>query len=109
MRNKSNQFAADLIQLSAMAKALSHPARLRILQVLAECNTCITGDLVDRLPLAQATVSQHLQELKNAGFIRGEIQGPRTCYCLDQSVIDSAKQNFTKLFEEISSNLQNGR
>ena len=103
MRNTSDHFEPVLIQLSTMAKALAHPARLRILQVLAECSTCITGELVDQLPLAQATVSQHLQELKNAGFIRGEIQGPKTCYCLDQSAIDAAKLNFAELFEGISS------
>jgi len=85
-----------------MAKSLAHPARLRILQVLAECDTCITGELVDQLPLAQATVSQHLLELKNAGFIRGEIQGPKTCYCLDFPAIQKAKQQFIGLFDTIS-------
>ena len=102
MLNKSEQFPKQLNRISAAAKALAHPARIRILQLLAECNTCITGDLVDRLPLAQATVSQHLQELKNAGFIRGEIQGPRTCYCLDRPAIETAKKEFDNLFAKIS-------
>ena len=64
MQNKSDRFPAHLKQISGLAKALAHPARIQILRLLAECNTCITGDLVNRLPLAQATVSQHLIELK---------------------------------------------
>ena len=103
MRNKADQFPPALIKLSVMAKSLAHPARLRILQVLAECNTCITGELVDKLPLAQATVSQHLLELKEAGFIRGEIQGPKTCYCLDYHTIKKTKQLFIKLFDNVLS------
>ena len=102
MRNKSDQFPADLIRLAKIAKALSHPARIRILQVLADCNTCITGELVGRLPLAQATVSQHLLELKTAGFIKGEIQGPKTCYCLDHQKIAAAGTDISRLFQNLS-------
>jgi len=103
MQNKSDQFPAQLKHLSGLAKALAHPARLQILRLLAECNTCITGDLVDRLPLAQATVSQHLIELKKAGFIRGEIRGPRTCYCLDPETVTNAQKQFTEMFETLIS------
>lgn len=67
-------------------KALGHPARLRVVQLLAS-GECICGSLVDRLPLAQSTVSQHLKVLRDAGLIRGEIEGPRTCYCLDREAI----------------------
>ena len=69
--------------LAGLAKALGHPARLAILRVLATRQTCICGEIVDVLPLAQATVSQHLKVLKDAGLIHGETEGPRSCYCLD--------------------------
>ncbi len=70
-------------QLSAMAKAMGHPVRVRILRLLAERRACVTGDLVAELPLAQSTVSEHLRILRDAGLIQGEIEGPRTSYCLD--------------------------
>jgi len=66
-----------------MARLLSHPARIRILRFLAGRKTCVCGDIVEELPLAQSTVSQHLRELKEAGFIKGEIEGVNSCYCLD--------------------------
>jgi len=74
-----------------MAKALAHPVRVRILRVLAARRACICGDLVDLLPLAQSTVSQHLKVLKRAGLIHGEVDGPRTCYCIDPAVISRLK------------------
>ena len=70
-------------QLAAMAKAMGHPVRVRILRLLAERRACVTGDLVAELPLAQSTVSEHLRILRDAGLIQGEIEGPRTSYCLD--------------------------
>ncbi len=69
------------LDLARMAKALAHPARIAILRILLTRGECICGDLVNRLPLAQATVSQHLKVLKEAGWIQGEIDGPRVCYC----------------------------
>ena len=66
-----------------MAKALGHPARVRILKILIERNACICGAIVEALPLAQSTVSQHLKQLQEAGLIQGEIDGPRVCYCVD--------------------------
>jgi ArsR family transcriptional regulator len=70
-------------ELAALAKALGHPARVQIMRLLARRNACICGDIVDELPLAQSTVSQHLKVLKEAGLIQGEVDGPRTCYCVD--------------------------
>jgi DNA-binding transcriptional ArsR family regulator len=69
-------------ELAALAKAVGHPARVKILRILARRDGCVCGDLVDELPLAQSTVSQHLKVLKDAGLIRGEVDGPRVCYCL---------------------------
>lgn len=74
-------------ELAALAKALGHPARIKILRILTRRSTCVCGDLVDALPLAQSTVSQHLKVLKEAGLIRGEIDGPRVCYCLEQDAL----------------------
>ncbi len=81
--NKKNEFASDDVVLADFAKALSHPARIAILRTLAERNSCICGELVDVLPLAQSTVSQHLKDLKAAGLIQGEIEGTKSCYCID--------------------------
>ena len=95
------QYAPELVEMAELSKALAHPARLRILQILAECDACVCGDIVDRLPLAQATVSQHLKELKKAGLIRGEISGPRTCYCLDKEKLARARDALASLFTGI--------
>lgn len=75
-----------------LAKALAHPIRLQILAMLKAKKSCICGEIVDELPLAQATVSQHLKVLKEAGFIRGTISGPKTCYCLEPLAIKQLKQ-----------------
>jgi ArsR family transcriptional regulator len=71
--------------LAAMAKAIAHPARLAILRLLAHRETCVTGDIVAELPLAQSTVSEHLRILREAGLVQGEIEGPRTRYCVNSS------------------------
>ena len=84
-------------QLADIAKALSHPARISILRILNE-NSCITGEIVDKIPLSQSTVSQHLKELKRVNLIKGEIEGPRTCYCLDEPVVEKTKKAFIRLF-----------
>jgi ArsR family transcriptional regulator len=70
-------------ELALLAKAIGHPARVQILRLLVRREACICGDIVDELPLAQSTVSQHLKVLKDAGLIRGEIDGPRVCYCVE--------------------------
>ena len=70
-------------ELAALAKALGHPARVKIVRLLLRRNACVCGDIVEELPLAQSTVSQHLKVLKEAGLIRGEVDGPRVCYCIE--------------------------
>ena len=77
-------FAATL---ACLAKALGHPARVAILRLLMRRETCMCGEIVDELPLAQSTVSQHLKQLKEAGLIRGEIDGPRVCYCVEPGTV----------------------
>ncbi|MBA3697589.1 MAG: winged helix-turn-helix transcriptional regulator [Planctomycetes bacterium] len=74
-------------ELSALAKALGHPARVRILRLLAERSGCVCGDIVNEVGLAQSTVSQHLAVLKDAGLIRGDVDGPRVCYCLANNIL----------------------
>ena len=70
-------------ELAVLAKALGHPVRVQILRLLVQKTSCVCGDIVDELPLAQSTVSQHLKVLKDAGLIRGEVDGPRVCYCIE--------------------------
>lgn len=73
----------SVVRAAAIARALGHPARIAILRILAQRTTCFCGDITDILPLAQSTVSQHLKALKSAGLITGEVEGVRTCYCLN--------------------------
>jgi len=98
---KIDDFTKSEVHLSEIAKALAHPARIRILNILFENNVCITGDIVDLLPLSQSTVSKHLSELKKVGLIKGEIDGPRTCYCLNNKTVESSKTILNKLFSKI--------
>lgn len=70
-------------ELATLSRALGHPARVKIVRILLRKTTCICGDIVDELPLAQSTVSQHLKVLKEAGLIRGDVDGPRVCYCIE--------------------------
>lgn len=99
--SKKDEFTQEEIWLADLAKALSHPARIKILKMLNEMNSCIVGSLVDKLPLAQATVSQHLKELKRVGLIDGEIDGPRVCYCVNNKELTKAKTALDKLFNKI--------
>jgi DNA-binding transcriptional ArsR family regulator len=78
-------------ELANLAKALGHPARVQIMRLLVRREACICGDIVDELPLAQSTVSQHLKVLKEAGLIRGEIDGPRVCYCVEPRMLRRLK------------------
>ena len=98
---KNELFSPEEQKLAKIAKALAHPARIKILQILAEMDACMVGDMVELLPLSQSTVSQHLKELKNAGLIRGEIEGPKRCYCLHPDAIQKAKEGISKLFTHI--------
>ena len=95
---KTEPFDTSDKQLAEIAKALSHPARIRILRILNNRNSCITGEIVNLLPLSQSTVSQHLKELKRVNLIKGEIEGPRTSYCLNETIMEKTKSVFTKLF-----------
>ena len=81
---KSEIFTEQQNQISLIAKAFGHPARVAILQHLFKINSCICGDLVNEIGLAQPTISQHLKELKNIGLIKGNIEGTSICYCIDQ-------------------------
>jgi ArsR family transcriptional regulator len=78
-------------ELAALAKAVGHPARVQILRLLVRKTACVCGDIVDELPLAQSTVSQHLKVLKEAGLIRGEVDGPRICYCVEPRTLRRLK------------------
>lgn len=80
---KTDGFSAEQQMLARIAKAISHPARIAILEHLAKVGVCISGDIANELPLARPTVSQHLQELKAAGLIQGNIEGQKVCYCLN--------------------------
>jgi DNA-binding transcriptional ArsR family regulator len=97
--SKTADYAAMEIDLARYSKALSHPARVAILQLLQERKTCICGDIVEDLPIAQSTVSQHLKELKQSGLIKGEIDGTSVCYCIDESEWKKAKQLLRSFFE----------
>jgi DNA-binding transcriptional ArsR family regulator len=96
---KSDNFSANQNHLARLAKALGHPARIAILEVLLKQNTCICGDLVEELPLSQSTVSQHLKELKEAGIIKGEIEGTSVCYCIDEKVWKETQLALNQLFD----------
>ena len=98
MLAKTKDFERRLGRIADLAKALSHPARLAILELLATREQCICGEVVEELPLAQATVSRHLKALKEAGLIKGEIDGPRSCYCLDHEAVQEMGAQFETFF-----------
>jgi len=87
--------------IAKIAKALGHPARVAIVEYLVKVNACICGDIVNELPLAQPTVSQHLKELKNAGIIKGEIEGNAICYCIDKQTIRKFSNYFLEILRKI--------
>jgi predicted transcriptional regulator len=95
---KSEIFTEEQNRLATMLKALAHPARIAILQQLVQTNACICGDLVDELGLAQATISQHLKELKNAGIIQGTIEGVSVCYCIEPNAWKLLSNQLTEFF-----------
>jgi DNA-binding transcriptional ArsR family regulator len=105
--HKTALFESDLQELSALAKTLAHPARLAILRYLANANTCISGDITDEIPLSRTTVSQHLQELKKAGLIHGEIDGTKVCYCICKESVERAMTIFNSFFNEVNSSASN--
>ncbi len=99
--SKKESFSAKQNQIAELAKALAHPARIAILEFLAGQNACICGDIVEELPLSQATVSQHLAELKRVGLIKGEFEGPRVCYCIDKKAWEEAKQLLSQFLIDV--------
>jgi DNA-binding transcriptional ArsR family regulator len=96
---KSYEFGTKENKLAKYAKALAHPARIAILKFLAKQQSCMCGDIVEELPLSQSTVSQHLKELKEAGLIKGEIEGAKVCYCIDEKVWKAAQVWINQLFD----------
>ena len=98
---KTQSFDKKLQRLAEFSKVISHPARLAILQYLAETKTCISGDISDYIPLSRSTVSQHLKELKEMGLIHGEIDGLKINYCLCNSSLTKYKKEFDEFFNKI--------
>lgn len=96
---KTAEFTKAQNDLALLTKALGHPARIAILQFLMKSDSCVCGDIVNELPLSQSTVSQHLSELKKVGLIKGDIDGPNVCYCIDEKVWSKAKKVIGDLFE----------
>ena len=95
--SKTSEYTKKEIELAKYAKAISHPARIAIIEYLLKVDACICGDIVNELPLAQPTVSQHLKELKNAGIIKGSIEGTAICYCLNTEKLEKFEAYFSHL------------
>lgn len=100
---KTEHFTEEQNRIALIAKALGHPARIAILEYLMKVNTCICGDIVNELPLAQPTVSQHLKELKNAGLIKGTIEGTAICYCIDERTLALMNHYFGQMVQKVQS------
>ena len=100
--SKTEQFTDQQNELAILAKALGHPARIAIIEYLLKVDNCICGDIVNELPLAQPTVSQHLKELKNAGLIKGNFEGASICYCIDEQGFEKIKG----FFQEVTQHLE---
>ncbi len=100
--SKTEHFSVKQNAIATIAKAIGHPARVAIIEHLLKVNRCICDDIVHELPLAQPTISQHLRELKNAGLIKGNVEGNRICYCIDEKGIEKLKNYFIKISEKLS-------
>lgn len=98
---KTEHFTNKHNAIASLAKALGHPARVAIIDYLLTVDTCICGDIVNKLPLAQPTVSQHLKELKNAGLIKGSIEGNAICYCIDEKSIARLQTYFANIYANL--------
>ncbi|MFK7969112.1 MAG: ArsR/SmtB family transcription factor [Bacteroidia bacterium] len=97
--SKTHLFSEQQKRLAKLAKALGHPARIAILELLSDKGACVCGSIVEELPLEQATVSQHLKAMKDVGLIQGNIEGAKVCYCLDISVCQEAMASLGGLFK----------
>ncbi len=95
---KTEVFTENQNSIAELAKALSHPARIAILEMIAARGTCICNDLVEEIPLSQATISQHLKEMKRVGILIGKVDPPRVCYCVDPEILQKMKVVFENLF-----------
>ena len=104
---KTEEFTIKQNKIAKYAKALAHPARIAILDLLMKKQACICGDIVDELPLSQSTVSQHLKELKDAGLIKGDIDGVKVCYCIDEKVIEKLQTYFFNITEKLEKRKNN--
>ena len=100
--SKLDHFTEKQIEIAKLTKAIAHPARVSILEYLLKVDSCICGDIVNELPLAQPTVSQHLKELKTAGIIKGNTEGNAICYCIDEKVITILIQYFSSITTKIN-------
>ena len=100
--SKTEEFTLKHNRIAKYAKALAHPARIAILQLLIKRDACVCGDIVDELPLSQSTVSQHLKKLKSAGLIKGEIDGAKVCYCIDEKEWGAAKNYLSDFFTALA-------
>lgn len=98
---KAELFTEEQNKLAAMAKAIAHPARIAILQHLMETEACVCGEIVEETGLAQATTSQHLKELKQAGVIQGTVEGTTVCYCINPKVWNEYRDFFTSFFKKM--------
>ena len=99
--SKALLFSEEQNKLASIARVFGHPARIAIIQYLLENRTCIVSNLIGELPLSQSTISQHLKELKNVGIIRGEIEGPSICYCLNEDMMKELARILTQINKEI--------
>jgi DNA-binding transcriptional ArsR family regulator len=104
---KTEHFTDQQNVIATLAKALGHPARVAIIDYLLSVDTCICGDIVNELPLAQPTVSQHLKELKNAGLIKGSIEGNAICYCINKEIIADLQIYFANLSNRLKEKKSN--
>jgi DNA-binding transcriptional ArsR family regulator len=95
---RADEFTVKDNRIASYAKALAHPARVAILRILAKKQACMCGDIVEELPLSQSTVSQHLKELKTAGLIKGDIEGAKVCYCIDEKEWENAQKIMQSFF-----------
>jgi DNA-binding transcriptional ArsR family regulator len=101
--SKTDFFTPQQNELALLAKALGHPARVAILEHLLKVEGCICGNIVDALPLAQPTISQHLKELKSAGLIKGSVEGNAICYCIDETAVQKLTQFLQGITQQIMS------
>ena len=100
--SKTEHFTEEQNEVAKLMKALSHPARIAIVEYLLSVDTCICNDIVDEIKLAQPTVSQHLKELKNAGLIKGNIEGNAICYCIDEKAIEKLQNYFGSISTKLT-------